>query len=64
MLFQPCMGLFLQLNTNDDVFKNVGNQTVVNQTVTSIVFFLHMEVNRVINCLLPTFFKIYSFIFN
>jgi len=45
-------------------FKNVANQTVVNRNFHS-VFFLHtMEVNRVINRLLPTFFKMYSFIFN
>jgi len=58
------MSLFLQLNTKEDVFKNVANQTVVNRNFHS-VFFLHtMEVNRVINRLLPTFFKMYSFIFN
>ncbi len=26
--FQTCMSFFLLLNTNEDIFKKVGNQTV------------------------------------
>jgi len=40
------MNLFLQLNTKEDILKNVGNQIFDGTPLTSIVFVFHtMEVN-------------------
>jgi len=40
-LFQTCMSFFLLLNTNEDILKNVGNQTIADGSHFGSCFLPH-----------------------
>ncbi len=53
---------FLLLNTNEDICKNLIKLLMIATDLHSICF--HTKLMPAINCLLPTFFKIFIFIYH
>jgi len=59
------MHFFLLLNTNEDIMKNVGNETVDGPHSRKKKYYgIQWLPSKSLTFWLPTFFKISSFVFN